>query len=75
MIKRSCHNCKHTGIDKGRAIDRRRAYRCQKCGAQWHEWQGSKKRYSPQRQGDQFADTGAYRRDYLSGMLEGLRNA
>lgn len=68
MSERACGNCQHTGIDKGRAMDRRRAYRCQRCGSAWHEWQGSIKRYSAQRQGDQFADTGAYPRSYLEGL-------
>lgn len=55
-----CDNCQHTGIDKGRALDGRRAYRCQRCRNVWTSgMQGRTKRYSPQRGGFQFADTGA----------------
>jgi len=58
---RNCPSCKYRGFDKGRAFDRRRAYRCQKCGVIWSEgWQGIKsQRFSIQRLGYQFADTGA----------------
>jgi len=63
MIKkiRECPRCKHLGYDKGRAVDGRRAYRCQKCGETWSEgWQGmSKQRFYKQREGYQFANTGA----------------
>ena len=46
--------------DKGRAVDGRRAYRCRVCGATWTEGlQGRKRRWSPQRDGNQFHDTGA----------------
>jgi len=51
-------SCLHTGIDKGRAFDGRRAYRCQKCGNVWTDGiQGREKKYSPQRMSYQFADS------------------
>jgi len=55
-----CKVCDCTGFDKGRALDGRRVYRCQNCG-QVHSTglQGRERRYSRQRPGDQFADTGA----------------
>ena len=57
-MRRVCDNCRHTGIDKGRAFDGRRAYRCQKCGHIWMEGlQGREQKYSEQRQGTQFADS------------------
>lgn len=57
-MKHRCSNCKHYGIDKGRAFDGRRAYRCQKCGYIWTEgMQNRKKQYSTQRSGYQFKDT------------------
>lgn len=59
---RKCDNCSHTGIDKGRAFDGRRAYRCQKCGNEWTEgMQGRERKHSKQRMGSQFHDTGAGR--------------
>lgn len=56
-----CDNCKHPTPDKGRAFDGRRAYRCPRCGNIW-TWglQGREPRYSPQRHGYQFSNTGAY---------------
>lgn len=61
---RRCSNCKHNGIDKGRDVDGRRAYRCQACGSIWTEGlQGVKQSYSDQRQGFQFSDTGAYKQE------------
>jgi transposase-like protein len=60
--RRKCSVCQGTDLDKGRAADGRRAYRCQRCGATWTDGlQGRKPRYSHQRQGDQFANTGASR--------------
>jgi transposase-like protein len=60
MPRLYCPNCFLTGIDKGRAADGRRAYRCQSCGHIWtNGLNGRKKRYSIQRLGDQFHDTGA----------------
>ena len=57
-MRRECANCRHTGVDKGRAMDGRRAYRCQRCGNVWTEGlQGRERKYSPQRDGYQFADT------------------
>ena len=59
-MKIKCSNCNHSGVDKGRGFDSRRAYRCQNCGNTWAEgMQGKVKSYSKQRQGYQFADTGA----------------
>lgn len=59
-----CHYCNVTcTAEKGRAMDGRRAYRCRLCGATWtNGLQGRTRRYSPQRTGYQFADTGAARR-------------
>lgn len=31
-MHQKCSKCNHTGLDKGRAVDSRRAYRCQNCG-------------------------------------------
>jgi len=57
------HHCAvHTSVppEKGRAMDGRRAYRCPVCVSVWTEgMQGRVKRYSSQRPGYQFADTGA----------------
>ncbi len=59
---KSCPRCEHTGLDLGRGLDGRRAYRCQKCGHEWTDGrQGRRQRYSPQRIGMQFANTGAHR--------------
>ena len=50
-------------LEKGRGLDGRRAYRCRVCGSTWtNGLQGRTRRYSPQRTGYQFADTGAARR-------------
>ena len=63
-MRLSCYHkrCRSRHIDKGRAIDGRRVYRCRVCGCCWTlggvEY---KKRYSPQRDGYQFHDTGACR--------------
>lgn len=58
-----CANCGRDHIDKGRAFDGRRAYRCRCCGLVWTEgMQGRAPRYSAQRMGYQFADSGAWRR-------------
>lgn len=52
-----CPKCNHKGIDKGRAFDGRRAYRCRQCGYDWtNGLQGRKKQYSNQRMSNQFAD-------------------
>ena len=46
--------------DVGRAFDGRRAYRCKQCGVIWTTGlQGRNKKYSNQRSGYQFKDTGA----------------
>ena len=56
--KRKCKNCGCIGIDKGRAYDGRRAYRCQNCKTIWTEGlQGREKRFSLQRIGYRFADS------------------
>lgn len=53
----SC-GCKH--FDKGRAFDGRRCYRCKQCGHKHSAGlQGRERKYSLQRHGFQFADTGA----------------
>ena len=61
MKKRiQCKICRSFYPDKGRAIDGRRVYRCAGCGNEWSEGlQGRKKRYSIQRMGNQFFNTGA----------------
>ncbi len=57
--ERCCPSCKHKGFDKGRAMDGRRAYRCQQCGGIWSEGnQGREQKWSKQREGYQFADGG-----------------
>lgn len=57
-MKRKCPTCSHTEIDKGRAFDGRRAYRCKNCGKVWTEgMQGRSKKYGPQRFTFQFADS------------------
>jgi len=56
-------DCCSSMVDKGRALDGRRAYRCQKCESSWTEGlQGVSQRYSQQRSGNQFHDTGAEKR-------------
>ena len=58
--QRQCSTCGCTHVDKGRGHDGRRCYRCQNCGTEWSEGnQGRERTYSPQRDGFQFADTGA----------------
>ena len=53
-----CSHCNSTYTDRGRAFDGRRAYRCKVCGNVWTMgMQGRAKKYSPQRQGFQFADS------------------
>ena len=53
-----CH-CEHP--EKGRALDGRRCYRCRHCRVEWSEgMQGRRPRYSKQRLGFQFHDTGAW---------------
>jgi len=63
MSKLKCDSkqCTSIDIDKGRDIRRRRVYRCNVCGCIWVVNFGAKKRYSFQRQGYQFKDTGASR--------------
>ena len=47
-------------MDKGRAFDGRRAYRCPQCNSEWTDgMQGALKKYSVQRLGNQFYNTGA----------------
>lgn len=76
----TCSICRQSkAIDKGRALDGRRAYRCQLCKSIWtYGTQNREKRYSPQRNGFQFSNTGADRqievtvrkdRDMLQGSL------
>lgn len=56
--ERRCPTCRVPKPDKGRAFDGRRAYRCVSCGTKWTEGsQGRGKKYSPQREGYQFADS------------------
>lgn len=61
----TCEQCnERVEVDKGRAIDGRRAYRCKNCRQVWTVGlQGRKPTYNKQRIGIQFADTGslAYR--------------
>ena len=53
-----CHKCSSSDLDKGRAFDGRRAYRCKQCGNVWtNGLQGRKRQYSQQREGYQFADS------------------
>lgn len=63
LYVRTCGFCKSPNPDKGRAFDGRRAYRCKNCGNEWTEGlQGRSQRFSMQRFGNQFHDTGACRR-------------
>lgn len=58
--KLRCGVCGNRGVDKGRAADGRRAYRCQRCGEVWTcGTQGREERRSEQRAGYQFCDGGA----------------
>lgn len=67
LYVRTCGSCKSPRPEKGRAADGRRAYRCRNCGNQWTEGlQGCSQRFSPQREGNQFHDTGASRARYRS---------
>lgn len=68
MLK--CVNCNHTGIDKGRAFDGRKAYRCQLCGSVWTNGLQGKKQFSKQRIGYQFADTQSRPKDFKIRELE-----
>lgn len=64
-MKKVCKNCRQKDIDKGRAWDGRRAYRCNSCGSIWTEgMQGKGQDWNKQRQGYQFKDTGAYKKDH-----------
>ena len=57
MKERRCPICKTENPDKGRALDGRRAYRCKNCHHEWTEgMQGRKKRYSIQRNRNQFSN-------------------
>lgn len=59
-MRNQCPECRCPTSDKGRAFDGRRAYRCVRCGNIWSNGlQGRLRRYSVQREGYQFADTGA----------------
>lgn len=54
-----CAKCQHLEISKGRAVDGRRAYRCEFCGHIWtNGLQGRSPSYKPQRKGFQFAKRG-----------------
>lgn len=59
--KTECPGCHVIGkVDRGRACDGRRAYRCKLCGAIWTSGtNGRKWQHSSQRESYQFADTGA----------------
>jgi len=58
-VKRLC-TCGCARSDKGRAVDGRRAYRCAVCQHVWTDGlQGREQRFSKQRTGYQFHDTGA----------------
>ena len=53
-----CGHCNQPRPKKGRAFDGRRAYRCANCGNTWtNGLQGRERKYSPQREGYQFADS------------------
>lgn len=57
MKKKECKACHGHDLEKGRALDGRRAYRCGQCGNRWTEGlQGREQKYSKQRMGDQFRD-------------------
>lgn len=57
-----CFVCTGNDVEKGRAFDGRRAYRCRRCGCEWTNGIKGKRRYSVQRVGHQFANTGASKR-------------
>lgn len=53
-----CFKCFHTEIEKGRALDGRRAYGCTKCGYLWtNGLQDREQTFSPQRVGYQFRNS------------------
>ncbi len=61
-IRARCCRCEQRQMfDRGRAFDGRRAYRCQGCGNVHTKGHKGKRRYSVQRMGHQFHDTGADR--------------
>lgn len=63
-MKRRCPVCRCNKLDKGRALTGRRAYRCKLCGNTWTAGtQGRKAKFSAQRQGTQFHDTGACKQE------------
>lgn len=48
-MKRTCVSCCSPDVEKGRAVDGRRAYRCRNCGHTWTEgMQGRVKRWNSQ---------------------------
>lgn len=56
--KRQCPSCFCDKLDKGRAFDGRRAYRCKKCNHVWTEgMQGREQKFHSQRLSFQFADS------------------
>ena len=56
MLMCTICRCKGKHIEKGRAADGRRAYRCGFCGTIWtNGLQGRKRKYAKQRSGYQFA--------------------
>ena len=60
MISLCLYCGKKAEIDKGRALDGRRAYRCCNCRRIWtYGLNGRKRQYSHQRDGYQFHNTGA----------------
>lgn len=72
-MKRICISCKYHECDPGRACDGRRAYRCKKCGdIKTFGMQGRKRRYSEQRPGYQFYDTGASKQNLFWRINETL---
>lgn len=53
-----CKNCNQkSNIDKGRAVDGKRAYKCNGCGHIWTNGKGRKEIYSIQRMSYQFKDS------------------
>ena len=54
-MSEKCPECRSKDIEKGRAFDGRRAYRCGQCLKIWtNGMQGREKKYSQQRSGYQF---------------------
>lgn len=44
-----CDKCRAADVEKGRAVDGRRAYRCRACGCVWTDGlHGRPRRYNPQ---------------------------